>query len=598
MDRRHLLKIIAALPFLGGLVRRAAASPALSRTRPADPAWPSAALWDELERDVGGRLIKVQSPLASCVGANTDDSCERVFKELKNPYYLGDEVALTQTLGWVDAWTSEPSVYAVAAESAADVVAVVKFAKKNNLRLVVKGGGHSYKGTSNSADSLLIWTRKMNGVSLHDDFVGAGCAESAPPTPAVTIGAGAIWGQVYSEVTVKGARYAQGGGCLTVGVVGLLLGGGFGSFSKAYGMAAASLLEAEIVTADGEVKIANACTNPDLFWALKGGGGAFGVVTRVTLRTHELPQFFGGAFAKIKANSAEAYRRLIGKIVAFYGEALFNPHWGEQIVFRPDGFVAIAMVFEGLGSQQAETVWKPFFDWLAASPQDFAVIAPMKISPVPARYFWSPFVLKLAPGVVLADDRPGAPSGNIFWAGNLGETGHVLHAYQSLWLPASLLKENQREALADALFAAAKNWGFELHFNKGLAGAPEEAVAAARETAMNPAVCEAFALVISAAEGPPAYPGVPGHEPDVALARKQAEAVEKAMSELRKVAPKPGAYLLESNFFEANWQEAYWGANYARLAAIKQKYDPDGLFFVHHGVGSEGWSADGFTRTG
>ena len=61
---------------------------------------------------------------------------------------------------------------------------------------------------------------------------------------------------------------------------------------------AASLIEAEIVTADGEVKIANACSNPDLFWALKGGGGGFGVVTRLTLRTHELPEFFGGVFAR------------------------------------------------------------------------------------------------------------------------------------------------------------------------------------------------------------------------------------------------------------------------------------------------------------
>ncbi len=71
-------------------------------------------------------------------------------------------------------------------------------------------------------------------------------------------------------MTTKGGRYVQGGGCMTVGVVGLILGGGFGSFSKAYGMAGASLIEAEVVTADGDVKIANSCTNPDLFWALKG----------------------------------------------------------------------------------------------------------------------------------------------------------------------------------------------------------------------------------------------------------------------------------------------------------------------------------------
>jgi FAD/FMN-containing dehydrogenase len=81
-----------------------------------------------------------------------------------------------------------------------------------------------------------------------------------------------------------------------VGVAGLVQSGGFGSFSKNYGLAAAGLLEVEVVTADGEARIANACTNPDLFWALKGGGGGtFGVVTRLTLRTRELPERFGGS---------------------------------------------------------------------------------------------------------------------------------------------------------------------------------------------------------------------------------------------------------------------------------------------------------------
>ena len=263
-----------------------------------------------------------------------------MFKELKNPYYLGDEVGLTQSLGWVGAWTSEPSVYAVAAKTTQDVVAAVNFARTNNLRLVVKGGGHSYQGTSNAADLLLIWTRHMNAITTHDAFVGAGCEGRAEPQPAVSIEPGAIWGHAYNEVTTKGGRYVQGGGCMTVGVAGIILGGGFGSFSKAYGTAAASLLEAEIVTADGEVKIANACSNPDLFWALKGGGGGFGVVTRVTLRTHPLPEFLGGVFATIKASSDEAYRRLISKIIEFYAQALFNPHWGEQLTFGPGGVLS------------------------------------------------------------------------------------------------------------------------------------------------------------------------------------------------------------------------------------------------------------------
>jgi Berberine and berberine like len=126
--------------------------------------------------------------------------------------------------------------------------------------------------------------------------------------------------------------------------------------------------------------------------------------------------------------------------------------------------------------------------------------------------------------------------------------------------------------------------------------APAEAVAAARDTAMNPAVLDAFALAISASAGPPAFPGMPGPEPDLVAARRQGQAVGRAMNELRRVAPEAGSYVAESDFFEAAWARSFWGSNYPRLAAVKRQYDPAGLFVVHHGVGSEAWSADGFTR--
>ena len=106
----------------------------------------------------------------------------------------------------------------------------------------------------------------------------------------------------------------------------------------------------------------------------------------------------------------------------------------------------------------------------------------------------------------------------------------------------------------------------------------------------------AFALAIIASEGPPAYPGLSGHEPDLANARRNADQVVKAMSELRKAVPESGSYVAESSFFEPEWQKSYWGMNYPRLLSIKRQYDPAGLFFVHHGVGSEDWSADGFMR--
>ena len=594
MDRREFLASLTLTPLLSALGAQTAQAKPLRRVRPGEPGWPSVSEWERLRGQVGGRLIKLESPLAPCKVSSSSAACTTVLKNLENPYYISDEPAYTQASGWVDAWTSSPSVYAVAAESTQDVVAAVNFAREKNLRLVVKGGGHSYLGTSSSPDSLLIWTHRMNKITLHDTFIASGCKEAQP---AVTVESGAIWQHTYNEVTTKNGRYVQGGGCATVGVAGLVQSGGFGSFSKYFGTAAAALIEAEIVTADGRVHVVNDCKEPDLFWALKGGGGGtFGVVTKVTLRTRELPSFFGGAFGNIRASSDDAFRRLIAQTISFYGERLFNRHWGEQIVFRRNNTMDIRMVFAGLDQKQADETWEPFKKWLSESPKDFKIESPLTAVAIPARNFWDAKFWKRFPmPVVVADNRPGAPAENIFWMGDGEQPGQFLHAYRSGWLPSSLLEKGNQQRIVDALFAASRHWGFSLHFNKGLAGAPVTEIEAARRTATSPDVLDAFALVITASNGR-AFSGVSGREPDVAAARHNAERVGKCMDEILRVAPRAGSYVSESDFFEKDWQRSYWGTNYTRLAGVKKKYDPDGLFFVHHGVGSEEWSADGFVR--
>ncbi|GEO12205.1 FAD-dependent oxidoreductase [Segetibacter aerophilus] len=605
IDRRKFLRsamLLPAIPAAGSsifdlLENCVEKIESFKRVRPHDPLWPSLKSWQQLKTAVNGNLVKIESPFVSCATAKDKTACDEVFKSLKNPYYIGDNPALTQTSGWLDAWQSEPSVYAVAAKSTSDVVAAVNFARTHNLRLVVKGGGHSYQGTSNSADSLLIWTRGMNKIELHDSFVADGCAAAQTPKPAVTIESGALWLQAYTEVTTKGGRFVQGGGCTTVGVAGLIQGGGFGSFSKYYGMAAAALLQAEIVTADGSVKIANACTNADLFWALKGGGGgSFGVVTKLTLRTRELPANFGAVFGKIKANSDESYKALLGKVVELYHDKLFNPHWGEQVTFNGNNTVAFSLVSHGLTKEEMTESWQQFEAWVK-SKKEYTFEAPLTIIALPAQRMWDvAFLKQYAPNLIETDERADAPVSNIYWGSNKGEAGQFIHAYRSAWLPASLLEEGNRLKLVDALFAASRHWAFALHFNKGLAGAPQEEIAAAKETATNPEVLTAFALAIVAGEGEPAFKNIAGHEPDLKNAHRAAEQINKSSDELLKVAPNAGSYLSESNYFEPNWQKSFWGSNYDKLAAVKKKYDPEGLFFVHHGVGSEGWSDDGFTR--
>jgi FAD/FMN-containing dehydrogenase len=623
MNRRAFLKTIGSAALLPLVPYRLWASTSFSRRRPADAAWPSPAAWKQLNDAVGGNLIPVNFPLSILKTDPDGAAAKQLLENLKNPYFVGDQAGLTETLGWVDAWATKPSVYAVAARNANDIAAAVNFARENNLRLAVKGGGHSYQGTSNAPDSLLIWTRHMHDITMHPAFVAQGCGSTMQPQPAVTLGAGTIDIQAYDAVTTKGGRYVQGGGCLTVGLAGLVQGGGFGSLSKRFGSAAAGLLEAEVVTADGQIRIANACTNPDLFWALKGGGGGtFGVVSKMTLRTHDLPEFFGTANFKVKAASDDAYRRLIRKFVSFYQKNLFNGNWGEQASFHPANTLGISMVSQGLDTEQSQKVWQPFLDWIKGSSGDYSIEGRTVIASFPARHFWDMqwwkghwpevafprngnplhallddvLVHVMSPPVMNFDNRPDAGPNNGWWKGDGDQVAQYLWAYESLWMPESLLENDAQQRLADALFASSRHSGFSLHFNKGLAGGPPDALAAAKDTSTNPAVLSAFALAIAADGEGPAYPGIAGHEPSVVEGQKSAARIDQCMNQLRAVAPNGGAYVSESNYFEKGFQQSYWGSNYPRLAEIKKKYDPDGLFVVHNGVGSEQWSADGFTK--
>jgi FAD/FMN-containing dehydrogenase len=594
IPRRNLLKGVAGIALMlpwGAKALAGAGVPAFRRVRPTDPGWPSAADWQALNDAVGDSLVEVKSLFGVCQSDAAGAACRDALKNIRNPFYIGDQPSGTQVSGWLDAWTPAPSAYAVKARNASDVAAAVSFARDRHLRLVVKGGGHSYQGTSNAPDSLLIWTRAMNKVVLHDAFVPRGCEGKLAPVPAVTAEAGAMWIDLYQAVTNGAGRFVQGGGCTTVGVAGHIQSGGFGSFSKGFGTASSNLLEAEIVTADGVIRTVNACTDPELFWAIKGGGGgSWGVVTKLTVRTHDLPEHFGAAWGKIQARSDSGFRELIAQFFTFYAEHLFNPHWGEQVAFAPDNSLKLSMVCQGLDTDQARQAWQPFFDWVSAAPEKFAVVGHVGAHATQARHWWN---VQGNPSMI-ADARTGAPSTHGWWDGDQDQVGAFLHGYESLWLPAALLQQTDR--LTDAMFAASRHKEVGLHFNKGLAGAPDGVIATARDTAMNPVALESMALAIIADGEGAAYPGLARPAMDIGAARNDAHAIDAAAAELRKIVPNAGSYVSESNFFNPSWQRAFWGENHARLKAVKAKYDPDGLFFVHHGVGSEGWSADGFTR--
>jgi len=142
MDRRELL----AGAWVLGVGCAAAMRPALAagppsnrRVRPVDAAWPSEREWSRLKRRLTGRLIRPTPLLEACRADSAAPGCTRVVANLRNPYYIGDQPAGTQVSGWLDAWQSAPSAYAVECRTPGDAVAAVNFAREHCLRLVVKG---------------------------------------------------------------------------------------------------------------------------------------------------------------------------------------------------------------------------------------------------------------------------------------------------------------------------------------------------------------------------------------------------------------------------------------------------------------------------
>ncbi|MGH6991955.1 MAG: FAD-binding protein [Caulobacteraceae bacterium] len=575
MQRRQLLEGGLALAGASVLARPAAAAGRRGWVMPGEAGWPDEAAWARLSAAVGGRLSNGQLP---------DLAKAKAEGVLLDPYWISAHPGVTESSGWLDAWRSTPSAFVLAAESPADVAAAVRFARAHGVRLAVRSAGHSYLGLSCAPGSLLVWLHPLGEVEVHDAFTPQG--GSGPGVPALSAGGGAIWMHAYQAASVKAGRYVQGGGCTTVGVGGLVLGGGFGSYSKAFGLAAASLLEAEIVTADGTVRTVNADRDPELFWALKGGGGGtFGIVTRFTLATHELPASFGSTQGRFQAKSEEAYGRLIAAFLDAYAANLHNPHWGEQIHFSPERQLSISMVFQGLTGAQAHAAWAPLVNFVAAHPEDYSVEQPFAAMPLPAREFWNEsFLARFAPQAIERDTRPGALPGDYWWAGDSGQVGVFWHAYASAWLPERLLDPAERPRLVSAIAAASQFYGFALHFNKGLAGASGEVREAALSCATNPQVASAFALAIIADAGPPLYFGV---QPNLVEARARAKLVHSAMAALLLAAPGAGSYLNETDYFQADWRRAFWGENYPRLLRVKHRVDPERLFEVHHGVGSE-----------
>lgn len=168
---------------------------------------------------------------------------------------------------------NKPAIVAQA-RSSQDIAAVITFARSSGLQLSVRSGGHSVAGFSTNNDGLVLDLSRMNSIAVLDEKSGL-----------VRLGPGALWGEVAAQLDSHGLAISSGD-TKTVAVGGLTLGGGVGWMLRKYGYAIDSLVAAEVVLADGSVVRANESEHSDLFWAIRGGGGNFGVVSSFEFKAH------------------------------------------------------------------------------------------------------------------------------------------------------------------------------------------------------------------------------------------------------------------------------------------------------------------------
>ncbi|KAF9557220.1 FAD-binding domain-containing protein [Agrocybe pediades] len=441
---------------------------------------------------------------------------------------------------------SVPPFY-IDVQSSSDVVEAMNFARITGMTLVVKNTGHDFQGRSSAPNSLALWMLHMKSMSNSTNFVPEGCKTKG--VTAITIGAGVQFDDLYAFADQNGLEIV-GGTDQTVGAAGgYLQGGGHSSITPSAGMAADRALQFKIVTTDGSVRIANACQNSDLFFALRGGGGGtFGVVMEATVlasprRTYQL------ASITWSINDDVA----LGKIIAMFVDnatALANEGWGGYLT-PSDG--SLSLINPNLSLDQATKSVKSLVD-LSTSLGSVSTVFT-----VGSFLDWfNALVNNKLTGQQAAVGLPVALTSRLIPAKN-HET------------PAS------RAQLTEALLNAMNGTLFsQIHLTtpfgfKGTDGS---------DTSVNPIWRTSLYQVLFLNSW---FPGDP-------LAVRQAAyaASTKAVNFLRDITPGSGAYHNEADIHEPNFQDSFWGSNYRKLLAIKNKYDPTHLLDCWHCVGWKG----------
>jgi len=228
-----------------------------------------------------------------------------------------------------------------------DIIQAVKFARKNELLVSVRGGGHNVSGNAVCDGGIMIDLSLMKKVEVDTEKKVA------------HVEMGATWGD-FDKATQQFGLSTTGGLITTTGVAGLTLGGGVGWLVRKCGLSCDNLIEAEIITADGNIVKASLQENPDLLWGIRGGGGNFGIVSSITLRLHEVSTVIGGMIIHTRDKSKEA--------IQFYRE--FMKTAPEELTLytalltSPEGIPIVAFIGCYCGDiEKGEAVMKPLHEF-------------------------------------------------------------------------------------------------------------------------------------------------------------------------------------------------------------------------------------------
>ena len=442
-----------------------------------------------------------------------DDLLGRISRPVLVPGAEGYDEARAVHNGLVD---RRPAMI-VRAGGAADVAAALAIARRAGLEVSVRGGGHNVAGRAVTDGGVMIDLSTLDGVAVD------------PERATATAGGGVRWNALNDAAAAHGLA-TTGGVVSTTGIAGYTLGGGLGWLMAKHGLAADNLLAAELVTAAGEVLQVDESSHPDLFWALRGGGGNFGVATALTYRLHPLREVTGGLIAHPLDAAPDLLR--------FYREAVADAPDDLTVfaglVHAPDGSgakLAALVVFHAGPPEVAERELAPFMSY--GSP----LMTQVGRMPYPVMN-------------TLLD--AGYPDGAL-----------------NYWL-SSFTRGLGDELIDTAVerFAAAPSPMTSVlfeHFHGAVTRiAPDEAAVPHREPGWN-------LLVPSVWTDPEA------NEANIAWTRETFAALEPHLAARRWL-----NYLGDDQGDEAI--RAAYGPNYERLREIKRRYDPENVFHLNHNV--------------